>query len=77
MLGFLLVGSRFAVGAIPILPANAVAKSLKISACKFVVTTISMLNGYSTIRVVIAPTGIFSTITSKYSPLSHSPRSPT
>lgn len=54
--GFLRVGSRFAVGAIPIDPANAAARSERISACRLVARMVSRERGLRTIRTVIAST---------------------
>ena len=60
-------GFKFAVGAIPILPLKAAARSLKISACRFVATTTSIDLGSKTILVVIASTNIRSISISPYS----------
>src|SRR6266403_326292 len=57
-------GSRLAVGAIPRLPARAAARSDKMSACRFVATMVSRLEGFPTMRVVIASTSILSQVTS-------------
>ena len=60
-------GFKFAVGAIPILPLSAAAKSLRISAWRLVATTTSIDLGSRTMRVVIASTNILSIIKSRYS----------
>ena len=44
------------VGAMPRLPASAAARSLRMSACRLVATTVSMLAGRLTMRAVIAST---------------------
>ncbi|CAI6229417.1 unnamed protein product [Periconia digitata] len=67
ILGFFLVGSRLLLGAIPILPLSAAARSDRISACKLVATMVSRLFGSSVIRTVIASTNILSVSTSGYS----------
>jgi hypothetical protein len=54
--GFLREGSRLAVGAIPIDPASAAARSERMSACRFVATIVSRLEGWRTILTVIAST---------------------
>jgi hypothetical protein len=62
--GFSRVGSRLLVGAMPIDPARAAAKSDNISAGRFVATIVSILAGFSTIRIVMASTYILSHSTS-------------
>ena len=57
-------GLMFAVGAIPSEPANAAARSDKMSACRLVATTVSSVCGFITIRIVIASTSILSQLTS-------------
>ena len=57
-------GSRFAVGATPSEPATAPARSERMSACRFVATTVSMLAGLRTMRAAMASTSSFSQVTS-------------
>src|SRR5207342_2579999 len=57
-------GLRFAVGAMPSEPARAAARSDSTSACRLVATTVSMVSGFMTIRMVMASTSILSQVTS-------------
>lgn len=52
--GFLRIGSRLDVGAMPIEPARAAARSERMSAWRLVATTVSIDLGWRTIFVVIA-----------------------
>ena len=60
MEGNLRSGFRFAVGAMPSEPASAAARSERMSACRLVATTVSMVCGFKVMRMVMASTSILS-----------------
>lgn len=62
--GFFHSGSRLADAATPIEPASAAARSERISIGRFVPTTVSMLCGFCTMRIVMASTSSLSHETS-------------
>ena len=64
MEGNLRSGLRLAVGAMPSEPASAAARSDRMSACRLVATTVSIVCGLSIMRMVMASTSILSQVTS-------------